>query len=37
MEFVDLNLLLRDSISAIDYFLYDVVVWLSQFFSSLIL
>lgn len=36
MEFVDLNLFLRNFISSVDYFFFDVVVWLSQFFPGLI-
>ena len=35
--FMDFNVFLRDLISAIDYFMYDVVVWLSQFFPGLML
>lgn len=34
---MDFNVLLRDFIAEIDYFLYDVIVWLSQFFPGLML
>ncbi len=32
---MDFNVFLRDLISEIDFFLYDVIVWLSQFFPGL--
>lgn len=34
---MDFNVFLRDLISSIDFFLYDVIAWLSQFFSGLML
>ncbi len=33
---MDFNVFLRDLISSVDFFLYDVIVWLSQFFPGLI-
>lgn len=32
---MDFNVFLRDLISSIDFFLYDVIEWLSQFFPGL--
>lgn len=34
---MDFNVFLRDLISSIDFFLYDVIVWLSQFIPWLTL